>query len=151
MTMPEKITLGYFYAPAPMSEYYYSVVDKETKATPLNTATYTRTDIMDIRIAELEAQIEGLNGIIESQKQTEDALIKRIHAAMRHMEVVNPDTYHLSVVYNILNGGSIPELQKPKCETCQDDPIQCGELPSLRHCPMAQIHLTLSGKKPCKK
>jgi hypothetical protein len=67
----------------------------------------------DQRIAELEAQIEGLNGIIESQKQTEDALIKRIRAAMKHMEIVTHDTYHLSVVYNILNGSSIDEKNKP--------------------------------------
>jgi hypothetical protein len=31
----------------------------------------------------------------------------------------------------------LAEQQNPKCETCQDDPIQCGELPSLRHCPTA--------------
>jgi hypothetical protein len=59
----------------------------------------------DQRIAELEARIEVLNGVIESQKQTKDSLIKRITCAMYHMEVINPDTYHLSVVYNILNGG----------------------------------------------
>jgi peptidoglycan hydrolase CwlO-like protein len=60
---------------------------------------------LNTRIAELEARIEVLNGVIESQKQTKDSLIKRITCAMYHMEVINPDTYHLSVVYNILNGG----------------------------------------------
>lgn len=41
----------------------------------------------------------------ESQTQTNEALLKRIQAAMRHIEIVSPDGYQLSVVYNILNGG----------------------------------------------
>jgi hypothetical protein len=43
-TMPDNIELGYFYAGCPMSEYFFSVIDKETKLEPLMTAKYIRAD-----------------------------------------------------------------------------------------------------------
>lgn len=43
--MPEEIMLGMFYAPAPMSEEYFSVIDAETKAVPLYKAKYIRADL----------------------------------------------------------------------------------------------------------
>jgi HAMP domain-containing protein len=58
--MPEKIELGLFYAPAPMSEHFYSVIDDKTKMTPEAKANYTRSDIADTRIAELEAEVQRL-------------------------------------------------------------------------------------------
>lgn len=40
--MPNEIELGYFYAPAPMSEHYYSVIDDDTKAEPKERARYIK-------------------------------------------------------------------------------------------------------------
>lgn len=42
--MPDEIELGLFYAPAPMSEHFYSVIDRETKMTPVTSAKYVRAD-----------------------------------------------------------------------------------------------------------
>ena len=42
--MPDEIELGLFYAPAPMSEHFYSVIDAETKMTPVASAKYVRAD-----------------------------------------------------------------------------------------------------------
>ena len=42
--MPDDIELGLFYAPAPMSEHFYSVIDAETKMTPVISTKYVRAD-----------------------------------------------------------------------------------------------------------
>lgn len=45
--MPETIELGYFYIGAPMSEYFYSVIDDETRLQgmqPLRKAVYVRQE-----------------------------------------------------------------------------------------------------------
>jgi hypothetical protein len=44
--MPEEITLGDFYAPAPMSEQFYSVMDDKTKMQPRKQAKYIRADLV---------------------------------------------------------------------------------------------------------
>lgn len=42
--MPMEIDIGWFYAPAPMSEYFYSVIDADTKMTPESRAKYHHDD-----------------------------------------------------------------------------------------------------------
>jgi len=71
-----------------------------------NASMKQHADPMDAQGGDaVDDRIDGLMQIIESQKQTEQVLIKRIQTAMRHMEIVSPDAYHLSGVWNILNGG----------------------------------------------
>lgn len=44
--MPDKLKMGFFYAPAPMSEYFFSVINSETKMEPKASATYIRSDLV---------------------------------------------------------------------------------------------------------
>ena len=40
LPMPDEIEIGLFYAPAPMSEYYFAIITKDTKAAPITKRTY---------------------------------------------------------------------------------------------------------------
>lgn len=75
--MPNEIELGYFYAPAPMSEYYYSVIDKETKADPLFQSGYIRADIHEAELTKLRNALDVAEGGLVQLLKCPDAQSKR--------------------------------------------------------------------------
>jgi hypothetical protein len=107
--MPMKIELGLFYAPAPMSEYYYSVIGDETKMVPESHAKYHHDDkfrALESDRDKYKSRTNELYEVLKNKQQHDEKQPERINQTLSELDEV--------VMRWSMWSGDIPPVNKDK-------------------------------------
>lgn len=89
LELPEDIEVGLFYAPAPMSEHWWGIIDDETKMEPIKRLRYTRDATVPSDKERAEA-LSALNELVTDHTTNDVQEINRLQNIIRNY-ITAPD------------------------------------------------------------